>query len=127
MIARPLRLPHRLLATALAAATCGASTDGFAAQAASAPQLRSDPARRVFATFAAGRARPSRPSAPAAVLPVTNCADDGPGSLRAAAAAANDNDEIDLSQLTCSRITLTTGAIEIDADTLTLTGPGRYL
>ena len=61
------------------------------------------------------------------MLPVTNCADDGPGSLRAAAAAANDNDEIDLSQLTCSRITLTTGAIEIDADTLTLTGPGRYL
>ena len=126
MIARPPRLPHRLLATALAAATCGAPTDGFAAQAASAPQLRSDPARRVFATFATGRARPSRPSVPATVLQVTNCADAGPGSLRAAAAAASDNDEIDLSQLTCSRITLTTGAIEIDADTLTLTGPGRY-
>lgn len=126
MIARPPRLPHRLLATALAAATCGAPTDGLATQAASAPQLRSDPARRAFANFTTDRARPSRPSTPAAILPVTNCADDGPGSLRAAAAAASNDDEIDLTQLSCSRITLTTGAIEIDADSLTLTGPSRY-
>jgi hypothetical protein len=122
----PHRLPRRLLATALAASTCVAATDGLATQAATAPQLRTDPARRIFPAFAAERARPGRPSAPADVLTVTNCADDGPGSLRAAVAAANDNDEIDLSQLTCSRITLTTGAIEVDVDSLTLTGPSRY-
>ncbi|HEY6942684.1 choice-of-anchor Q domain-containing protein, partial [Dokdonella sp.] len=119
------RLPRRLLASALAAVIGGAfASPACAKQADSSPRLRDDPARRIFRSFAPDRSMP-RPSAPAAVLPVTNCANDGPGSLRAAVAAASDNDEIDLRHLACSRITLTTGGIEVDVDSLTLTGPGR--
>ncbi|HEU4663162.1 MAG TPA: right-handed parallel beta-helix repeat-containing protein [Dokdonella sp.] len=118
-------LPHRVLFTALAAGIGAAISPALCAkQADVAPHLRDDPAQRIFRSFAPARSRPHR-ALPAAVLPVTNCANDGPGSLRAAVAAANDNDEIDLSQLACSRITLTTGGIEVDADNLTLSGPGQ--
>jgi hypothetical protein len=44
--------------------------------------------------------------AQAATRTVTNCNNSGSGSLRAAAAAAQSDDTIDLSQLTCNRITL---------------------
>jgi hypothetical protein len=64
-------------------------------------------------------------SAPAATLAVRNCDDDGDGSLRATVAAAADGDTIDLTGLACSTITLTTGAIEFDLDTLAFQGPGR--
>lgn len=56
---------------------------------------------------------------------VTDCGDDGPGTLRAAVAAAGTGAVIDLTALACSRITLTSGAIEIEVDDLTLRGPGR--
>lgn len=55
---------------------------------------------------------------------VTNCDDDGPGSLRAAVAAAASGDTIDLTTLPCSTITLTTGFIGVPLDDLTLNGPG---
>src|ERR1700712_2237482 len=42
---------------------------------------------------------------------VTNCNDSGIGSLRQAYANAADNQVIDLSQLVCSRITFTPGAL----------------
>ncbi|MDN5924819.1 MAG: hypothetical protein L0H70_07460 [Xanthomonadales bacterium] len=58
------------------------------------------------------------------VLPVTNCHDDGPGSLRAVVTAAADHDTVDLSALTCSSITLSSGAIAVGVDNLTLQGPG---
>jgi hypothetical protein len=58
-------------------------------------------------------------SAPTAAL-VTNCDDSGPGSLRDAVASAADGDTIDLSQLSCSTITLTTGAIEILQNSLSI-------
>jgi hypothetical protein len=45
---------------------------------------------------------------------VENCNDSGPGSLREAFAGALDQDEIDLSGLTCSTITLTSGALTND-------------
>jgi hypothetical protein len=55
---------------------------------------------------------------------VTNCDDDGAGSLRATIAAAASGDTIDLSALTCATISLTTGYIGIAQNDLTLIGPG---
>ena len=61
----------------------------------------------------------------AATLQVSNCADDSsPGSLREVVAAAGEGDTLDLSQLQCSVITLSQGAIPVMLDTLTLLGPG---
>lgn len=57
-------------------------------------------------------------------MAVTNCNDNGPGSLRAAIAAASDGDVIDLNRLACSTISLTTGAFDIGAAGLALAGPG---
>ncbi len=58
---------------------------------------------------------------------VANCDDSGPGSLRDAIAAAADGDTIDLTQLTCSTITLTTGELTILQDSLSVAGPGPTL
>jgi hypothetical protein len=74
------------------------------------------------------RALLMRPHAdrPASTRPVTTCADDGSaGSLRTVMGEANDGDVIDMSQLTCSTITLTSGSIDFDVDNLTLQGPGQ--
>lgn len=62
-------------------------------------------------------------AAAAATIPVTNCQNSGAGSLRAAAQAAGNTDVIDLSQLQCSQITLTTGRVELPSF-VTLQGPG---
>ena len=59
-----------------------------------------------------------RPSQPAGSIVVQNCDDSGPGSLRDTIAGAASGDMIDLSELTCSTITLTSGAIEIPQDDL---------
>ncbi len=65
-------------------------------------------------------------------LPVTSCADDAdPGTLRNVLAAAAEGDTVDLSQLTCSTITLTQGPIDTSAlgehqlYDVTVQGPGR--
>lgn len=67
-------------------------------------------------------------AAPPANLPkwhtVANCDDHGPGSLRDALATAASGDLIDLSQLTCSTITLTTGALSSSQADVTLSGAG---
>jgi len=55
---------------------------------------------------------------------VSNCDDAGQGSLRAAIATAPEASHIDLSQLACSTITLTSGAITINQQYLYLDGPG---
>jgi hypothetical protein len=68
--------------------------------------------------------RPSPPQRPAAVLPVTSCADSGPGTLRDVVAAAASGDVVDLNALSCSSITLTTGAISTTVNDLTILGPG---
>ncbi|HVZ23621.1 MAG TPA: choice-of-anchor Q domain-containing protein, partial [Vicinamibacterales bacterium] len=78
----------------------------------------------------AARARIAREaigsSRPATTLPVTSCADDGSdGTLRAVVASAATGDIVDMSQLTCGTITLTTGQINIYVDNLTLQGPGQ--
>lgn len=64
---------------------------------------------------------PSMP-APRASKVVGNCNDSG--SLRDAVNHALDGDTIDLTQLSCSVISLSTGAIVIGAQNLTLHGPG---
>ncbi len=53
-----------------------------------------------------------------ASIAVTNCDDSGPGSLRDAVAGAASGDTVDLGGLTCSAITLSSGAIEIPQDDL---------
>jgi len=60
----------------------------------------------------------------ASVQAVSNCDDSGSGSLRDAVAAAASGDTIDLGGLSCSRITLTSGAIVVAQDSLALVGPG---
>jgi hypothetical protein len=117
-----------MLASALAGILCstGASTPALSQDiVAAGPQLRSDPARRIFPALPATRSAPRNPATPAVTWPVTNCGDDGIGSLRAAVAGASSDDTIDLTQLACSVITLRTGAIEVDVDSLTFEGPGR--
>jgi len=69
-----------------------------------------------------GSAPDTHPAVPATA--VTNCDDDGAGSLRATIGAAASGDTIDLSALTCATISLTTGYIGIAQDDLTLIGPG---
>ncbi|MET0229558.1 MAG: choice-of-anchor Q domain-containing protein [Rhodanobacteraceae bacterium] len=62
--------------------------------------------------------------APREALQVSNCDDDGAGSLRAAVAAAVSGDTIDFAALGCSTITLTTGYIAVAQDDLAIEGPG---
>ena len=57
----------------------------------------------------------------AATHVVTNCADSGPGSLRATIDASQNNDVVDLTQLSCSSITLTSPLL-IQRENLTLRG-----
>jgi hypothetical protein len=67
-----------------------------------------------------------KPQGVTTVRPVFNCIDDAatPGTLRSVIAASAEGDTIDLTSLTCSRITLTQGSIPILFDTLTINGPG---
>ena len=66
------------------------------------------------------------PAHPTGAVVVTNCLDSGPGSLRQAVFDSQPGDPIDLTQLTCSQITLTTGRIDVSRDVLFL-GPGSGL
>lgn len=67
--------------------------------------------------------RSSDPTSVPAMLTVDNCADDGtPGSLRSQIAAAPDGATIDLTQLVCSRISIS-HAIEVNQPSLYLKGP----
>lgn len=93
----------RTLALALAAALGLASATGIAAAS----------------DF--GDAAPAQPRS-GVLRSVTNCNDAGAGSLRAAAALALDGDGIDLTALTCSTISVTSGSIPLrDVE---LIGPG---
>ncbi|MET0231590.1 MAG: choice-of-anchor Q domain-containing protein [Rhodanobacteraceae bacterium] len=68
---------------------------------------------------------PGRPDG-AANIPVTNCNDDGPGSLRDAVQnVAISGDTVDMTGLACSTITLTSGTILVASDDLTIIGPGN--
>lgn len=65
-------------------------------------------------------------SAQAATLDVTNCNDAGEGSLRASIGRAASDDVVDLSNIGCSKVQLTTGAISVPQKNLTLRGAGAY-
>jgi hypothetical protein len=121
--------PHRTLplAAALAAALAVLAADAHALDAAnmSPLRLRESAQARLFQQFPGPRpARP--PQGPAMLRAVTSCADDGPGSLREAVTNAEDGDNIDLSELACATITLTTGAIAVPVPDLVVLGPGRH-
>jgi len=61
-------------------------------------------------------------SGPPHVNSVFTCEDSDIGSLRQAVAVAVDGDIIDLTQLNCSTISLTTGSIQIPQNNLSLRG-----
>jgi hypothetical protein len=77
------------------------------------------------------RAQPTRheiPPVPAGSIVVQNCNDSGAGSLRQALNDAADGMTIDLTQLSCSTISLTTGSLLVPQQTVRLEGPGsKYL
>ncbi|MBO9662144.1 IPTL-CTERM sorting domain-containing protein [Dokdonella sp.] len=120
----PAPLRRRHLAAALAAAMLAATMGENSRAAADAawPRLRDESGWPLFGKLAGLDRRPGPSPSPAAIRTVTNCDDDGPGSLRATIAAAGESDTIDLTRLQCGRITLETGAIPIELDNLTLTG-----
>ncbi|MBS0555799.1 MAG: hypothetical protein JSR27_00140 [Proteobacteria bacterium] len=63
----------------------------------------------------------------ASTWPVGNCNDNGTGSLRAVIGAGTtlSGDTIDMTGLSCSMISLHTGAITVTQSSLTLNGPGQ--
>lgn len=130
MSTRSSRVRLAPLAGCLATALALACADASAARTRDTPSLPSwwklpDPAD------IARRWQPNQrvpPELPTGTIVVQNCNDHGSGSLRAAVAAAADFGTIDLTQLSCSRITLTTGSITITQSGLTLQGRGsKYL
>jgi hypothetical protein len=93
------------------------------------PQARSLQTTPLRARLDAMRvAHPAPASHQPRVLTVGNCADDdSPDSLRTLIDEAESGDTIDLSKLTCSRITLSQGALKLELNDLTLVGPGADL
>src|SRR3954467_12856236 len=95
-------------------------------------RLRPHPLHAAFALALACTMRPldasslpaseARPLAAATV--VANCNDSGAGSLRDAVTNAVSGETIDVGQLGCSRISLTTGSLVTAAENLTVIGPG---
>jgi hypothetical protein len=95
-------------------------------------RLRPHPLHAAFALALACAVRPldasslpaSQPRPLTAATVVANCNDSGAGSLREAVTNAVSGETIDVSQLGCSRISLTTGSLVTAAETLTVIGPG---
>jgi hypothetical protein len=93
-----------------------------------APRLPLRPLAAAFALALALEASApvhATPRSPQSIV-VENCNDAGAGSLRDAVNNAADGDTIDLTQLQCSTISLSTGAILIGTTGLTLQGPGAH-
>lgn len=91
-----------------------------------APRLPLRPLAAAFAlALAFGANAHATPRSPQSIV-VQTCDDAGAGSLRDAVAQAVDGDTIDLTQLQCSTISLSTGAILIGVADLTLQGPGDH-
>jgi len=108
-------LPTRPLAAGLAAVFAASASLATAATAEGANGLTALLDRMAIKVPAA----PARPE-----LIVSNCDDSGAGSLRDTIINAVDGDTIDLTQLNCSEITLTTGAIIFGQSDLYINGPG---
>ena len=99
-------------------AVCVGATLAFAAS------VPTDGRTRSARTTPARAPQVNAAATPAGTVVVTNCDDAGSGSLRDAVASAASGETIDLTQLTCSTITLTSGAIDVAQDDLSLDGPG---
>jgi hypothetical protein len=85
---------------------------------------KGDPLALHVASVIGRRSFAARPEG-GVTIPVTNCDDDGAGSLRDAVQnIAVSGDIVDMAGLACSTITLTSGAIITAADDLTILGPG---
>lgn len=69
---------------------------------------------------------PATPARPHGAVVVTNCQDSGNGSLRQAVQSGPPGDPIDLTQLSCSQISLTSGRIDVNRNLL-IQGPGPDL
>ena len=123
---RPLTLS---LALALGGAVASPHSDALPGSEldAAIPQWLSPVDKAVFRKRLEGLAAHTPPDVPATSIPVSNCDDSGAGSLRDAVDNAIDGDTIDLTALNCSPITLTTGAIAIPFDSLTIQGPSALL
>ena len=81
------------------------------------------PLRTTLRAWHQDAVRNASPDAPSATLRyVTNCDDDGAGSLRAVVAMSVSGDTVDLGALSCSVISLETGGIAVALDTLTVNG-----
>lgn len=130
------KLQPTLLTVALAAALCSTGAVATSASAATGSVKSPRYAQRLHVRQAlrqAPRASVSRAPVPHAnTLPVTSCADDAdPGTLRNVLATAGEGDVVDLSALTCSKITLTQGALDSSVlgnyhlYDVTIQGPGR--
>ena len=91
------------------------------------PQWLSAVDKVVFSKQLERLAAHAPPGVPLGSIPVSNCNDSGAGSLRDAVNSAVDGDTIDLTALACSTITLTSGAIAIPFDSLTIQGPNALL
>ncbi|HEU4662785.1 MAG TPA: choice-of-anchor Q domain-containing protein [Dokdonella sp.] len=97
--------PHRLSLTRALALSVGAAATGAAGT-----QLRVEPA--------------PAPAPRGANFVLTNCNDSGAGSLRQAMLDAHNNTTVDFGQLTCSLVTLTSGAlVDPGTDSLKLVAP----
>jgi hypothetical protein len=97
-----------------------------------ATRLRPHPLHAAFALALACTMRPLDAAPVPASMPrplsvttvVANCNDSGTGSLREAVTNAVSGETIDVSQLGCSRISLTTGSLVTAAENLNVVGPG---
>src|SRR3954471_4530901 len=97
-----------------------------------ATRLRPHPLHAAFALALACTMRPLDAASLPASMPrphsvttvVANCNDSGTGSLREAVTNAVSGETIDVSQLGCSRISLTTGSLVTAAENLNVVGPG---
>lgn len=114
-----LRLNH--LAAAMSAVLILGTVD-IPAQEGSFP--RSTPGRAASHSFGDDIAKPSTSS----TTSVTNCNDSGSGSLRQVIGGALSREHVDLTALTCSTISLTSGEIPMSLAYLEIDGPvGRTL
>jgi hypothetical protein len=96
-----------------------ASSSGLTRKGLSLQQVMDEAVARARA------ANPPPPDRPPGITAVTSCDDSGVGTLRGAVTTAVSGDVIDLTGLSCSTITLASGAINATVDDLTINGPGE--
>lgn len=112
----------RLRPLAACLAACIATSAGSTPAQNASPLL---PAGMLAPRSASAPVSNGAPLAPSSTRVVSNCNDSGAGSLRDALTGAANGDTVDLTQLACSRISLTTGAIVFGATSVAVDGPGE--